>query len=562
MNRNGFDSNGAHLEPLHFAPTAAPDGRDRLGMVTSGSLTKGLDVKLDAAVSVEAPGVQVGRYVVINGERQQFFGMITDVALRAIDAAFEVTPPDVDDDLTAEVLRGTATYGQLHVLPSLSLPTETIRGAGKVELKPVRTIPAHYSAVNAANNDDVARIFGDATDINFWVGNPLDMESKVCLDIKELIKRSNGVFGKSGTGKSFLTRLLLAGLVQAAGGRDLKAVNLIFDMHNDYGWESASEDTQAKVKGLKALFGASVGLFTLDPESSRRRGGSDVDVKISFNEIEPEDFELLRQTLNLTELMVAATYDLQRAFPTGWLVKLLDTPAAELKELMGSRSEVALGTLEALRRRVQFLDRLKFLTREGRGNAVKELIDYLENGKHVVLEFGRYGNESTAYVLVANLLTRRIHKRWVDLVEAASGPEAGPPQLVITIEEAHKFLNSGIAEQTIFGIIAREMRKYRVTLLVVDQRPSGIDDEVLSQLGTKLCCLLDNEKDVDAVLSGVSGRSELREVLSKLETKQQALVFGHAVPMPVVIRVRDWGEETYAGFSRGRGRSTVGRDIL
>ena len=49
---------------------------------------------------------------------------------------------------------------------------------------------------------------------------------------------------------------------------------------------------------------------------------------------------------------------------------------------------------------------------------------------------------------------------------------------MITIEEAHKFLSPGLAEQTIFGTIAREMRKYSVTLLVIDQRPSGIDPEI------------------------------------------------------------------------------------
>jgi DNA helicase HerA-like ATPase len=121
-----------------------------------------------------------------------------------------------------------------------------------------------------------------------------------------------------------------------------------------------------------------------------------------------------------------------------------------------------------------------------------------------------------------------------------------PRPLVITIEEAHRFLSPGIASQTIFGTIAREMRKYNVTLLVVDQRPSGIDDEVMSQLGTKLSCLLDNERDVEAVMSGVSGSRELRSVLSKLDSKQQALIFGHSVPMPIVVRVRDYGtNESY-----------------
>jgi len=118
--------------------------------------------------------------------------------------------------------------------------------------------------------------------------------------------------------------------------------------------------------------------------------------------------------------------------------------------------------------------------------------------------------------------------------------------LVITIEEAHKFLNPAVADQTIFGNIAREMRKYNVTLLVVDQRPSGIDDEVMSQLGTKIACLMDNDKDVDAVLTGVSGSRRLRSVLARLESKQQALIFGHALPMPIVIRTREYGSaESY-----------------
>ena len=118
---------------------------------------------------------------------------------------------------------------------------------------------------------------------------------------------------------------------------------------------------------------------------------------------------------------------------------------------------------------------------------------------------------------------------------------------MITIEEAHKFLSPDIASQTIFGTIAREMRKHNVTLLVVDQRPSGIDDEIMSQLGTKITCLLDNEKDLDSVLTGVSGNRKLRSVLSRLESKQQALIFGHSVPMPMVIKVRDYGTATSYG---------------
>ena len=152
------------------------------------------------------------------------------------------------------------------------------------------------------------------------------------------------------------------------------------------------------------------------------------------------------------------------------------------------------------------------------------------------------------------MLTRRIYARYRDRTEKAIATDSGYPKpLVITIEEAHKFLNPTVASQTIFGTIAREMRKYSVTLLIIDQRPSGIDEEIMSQLGTKITCLLDSEKDIDAVLSGVSGKGELKNVLAKLSARQQALIFGHAVPMPVAFVPReygtsygDWGEAASA----------------
>jgi DNA helicase HerA-like ATPase len=123
-----------------------------------------------------------------------------------------------------------------------------------------------------------------------------------------------------------------------------------------------------------------------------------------------------------------------------------------------------------------------------------------------------------------------------------------PPQLLITIEEAHKFLDPKIASQTIFGIIAREMRKYNVTLLIVDQRPSGIDEEVMSQIGTRVTALLDNDRDINAVLTGINGAAGLREVLARLDTKQQAIIMGHAVPMPVVLRPRSYDADFYASL--------------
>jgi hypothetical protein len=170
----------------------------------------------------------------------------------------------------------------------------------------------------------------------------------------------------------------------------------------------------------------------------------------------------------------------------------------------------------------------------------------LNKPSSVVLEFGKHGTNLAAYLLVANFITRRLHQRYVRQMDLAAGKRGDEPKpLVIVIEEAHKFLDPKISSDTIFGTIARELRKYRVTLLIVDQRPSGIDDEVMSQIGTRVTCLLDNEADIKAVFSGVSGAGALREVLARLDTQQQALILGHAVPMPVVVRTRDYDETFY-----------------
>jgi DNA helicase HerA-like ATPase len=360
----------------------------------------------------------------------------------------------------------------------------------------------------------------------------------VRLDTAKLVTRSNGIFGKSGTGKTFLARLVLIGILQEGS-----AINLIFDMHNEYGWEGTSEGSR-KVKGLKQLFGSKVAIFALDAESARRRKVSpDYEVKIGYDEIEPDDIVLLKETLDLTDAAVGVPYRLARhAKGQKWLEEFLAIEGKDaLNELAESLGEHE-ATVAALHRRLSVLKRMPFLVSEAKGSAINSILGYLERGIHVVLDFGRYGDNTAAYILVANLLTRRIHAMYRERTERAlADGSAKPRPLVITIEEAHKFLSHELASQTIFGTIAREMRKYNVTLLVVDQRPSGIDEEVMSQLGTKITCLLDNERDIESALTGISGKGELKAVLSKLDSRQQALIFGHAVPMPVVIKTRDYG---------------------
>jgi DNA helicase HerA-like ATPase len=517
------------------------ENNQKLGIVISASLEKGVDVRLDSPVSVE--DMVVGRYVTIEGQKRRFFGMITDVRLGVTDERLSVSPPDVADPFISEVLTGTSTFGQIHVTPMLTIGGDA---ASMLEgPQPVKTIPAHFSTVNLASEDDIEQVFGKEGDERFFVGNPLDMETKLCLNLEEFVKRSNGIFGKSGTGKTFLTRILLIGMLQKS-----RAVNLIFDMHNEYGWQGTSEGGPP-VKGLKQLFAERVAVFTLDEESSRRRKVStDSVVKIGLNEITPEDIAILRSTLNLTDLAVEAAYQLRKNLGRDWLGQVLNGSEEDLAERL-KETNIHESSFQSLKRGLGTIGRLGFVVPETKDEAVKNILDFLQQGRNVVLEFGRY-QEISAYLLVANLLSRRIYTRYQQKMEeaiAADNEAMKPRPLVITIEEAHKFLNPEVADKTIFGTIAREMRKYNVSLLVIDQRPSGISEEVMSQMGTKITCLLDNERDIDSVLAGVSGKNELKAVLSRLAPQRQALIFGHAVPMPVAFQPREYGPaQSYKDF--------------
>ncbi len=551
-----------------------------LGSVIQGSLTQGLEIRLHADVSVEE--MRVGKFLVVRGRKARFFCMLTDVSLGTSSLRIIANPPEPDDDFLREVLAGSGTYGTINLAPMLMfIPPEFMPGeqlfitngdapsskkngrkslngkapiasmetqsSSEMQLLPVKTIPSHFSPVYEATEHDFRSVFGwedDPLRRNFAIGQPLDMDVPVCLDLDRFVERSNGVFGKSGTGKSFLTRLLLSGII-----RRQAAVNLIFDMHSEYGWEAVSEGKNCQtVKGLRQLFPHRVQVYTLDPGSTRRRGIKDAqELYLSFDQIEIEDINLVRGELNLSEASLDNANILFGEFGKHWITRLIAMTNEDITEFCDEKRGHK-GSIMALQRKLMRLENLKYIRSACPHNYVEQILQSLEAGKNVVIEFGSQ-SDMLSYMLVTNMITRRIHRAYVKKSEIflqTKKPTDRPTQLVITIEEAHRFLDPAIVRHTIFGIIAREMRKYFVTLLVVDQRPSGIDNEVMSQIGTRITSLLNDDKDIEAIFTGVSGGASLRSVLAKLDSKQQALVLGHAVPMPVVVRTRPYDAQFYS----------------
>jgi len=533
-----------------------------IGYLVGGGLKESFRVRL----TVDPLTVQEGAFVVIESGTYQFYGLVTDLELGATDPRFADEQSETRlAPALAKALHGQTLYTNLEVLPALMLEIGPEPGTQEYEewLRahenrepqpgPVKTVPPHHAGVRLAGAGDIAEIFGkEGEGGNFVVGQTREQNHPVCIDLEKLVQRSAGVFGATGTGKSFLTRVVLAGLIHYN-----KASVLVFDMHNEYGYDDTASDTGLRVIGLRTKFPSRVRVVGLGGGTTIRNNPPDFNLEIAERDISPADIELLTRELNLKETTPTTLEALWNSFHQSWFSEFKNmtqdqvvtadgkkAPAPDSVAAWADANGVNVMAAEGLHSKLQRLFHKEYIVADPAADSVREIVDALQRGQHIVLSFGTRFETDLDYLLVSNLLTRRIREEWERKTNAfrSSGQEE-PRQLVMVVEEAHKLLNRELASQTTFATIAREMRKYYVTLLVIDQRPSQIYDEVMSQLGTRISGWLGDDDDIQAVLSGLAGREALRGMLARLQPKEEVLLLGWGVPMPLPVKSRRYDEQ-------------------
>ena len=555
-----------------------------IGYIVGGGLKENLSIRL----TVPSYEVQEGAFTVIESGDWLFYGLVTDLRLGATDPRFADEQSETRLPVAlANLLHGQTLFTNLEVLPALMLERGPEPGtpehqdwqseidSGKRSQPhplPVKTIPPHHARVRLASPGDIAEIFGDAEkEGNFVIGYTREQGHPVCLNLDKFVMRSSGVFGATGTGKSFLTRLLLAGLIEYN-----RASVLVFDMHNEYGFDDTASDTGERVIGLRTKFPGRLRVVGLGQGAQIRSQTPDFNLEIAMHDIQPEDIELLTRELNLRETTPTTLDALIATFGRDlWFKKFRDLrPGAIIEDEEGKRipapdsvenwafqAGVHPEAAKGLHSKLGPLFRKSYILENPASDGISEIVKTLEAGQHIVLSFGKHETDLD-YLLVSNLLTRRIRQAWEKRTnEYRTKGESEPRPLVIVLEEAHKLLNREMAAQTTFSTIAREMRKYYVTLLIVDQRPSQIYDEVMSQLGTRISGWLGDDDDIRAVLSGLAGREALRGMLARLQPKEEVLLIGWGVPMPLPVSSRRYDlrfwDELLGASSGDRGESEI-----
>lgn len=535
---------------------------ETIGYIIGG----GLKANLQARLIVPAQTVKEGAFVVVESGGWLFYGLVTDLFLGATDPRFadEQTGARLPAQLSAS-LHGQTLFTNLEILTALMMERgpeldDPAYGAWfeqvmneKISPQPVKTVPQHHANVRLARAGDIAEIFGQEGQGAFYrIGDTVEQGHPVCVNLDKLVQRSAGIFGATGTGKSFLTRVILAGLIKHS-----KTSVLIFDMHNEYGPDDIASDTGAHVPGLRGKFPTKVRMVGLGRGATIRGKTPDYNLEIAESDITPEDVLMLTQELGLRDTTPTTLEALRTQFGRAWFhtfksmrnkaYEMTDdnkqVPASDSVEAWANAAGVHPGAAEALHSKLNRLFNAEYIVEQPSGQALQTMMDSLEAGNHVVLSFGDHETDLD-YLFVSNMLTRRIREVWEKKTNAfRSGKTTDEPRpLVVVVEEAHKLLNREMASQTTFSTIAREMRKYYVTLLIIDQRPSQIYDEVLSQLGTRITGWLGDADDIQAVLTGLAGRDALRGMLARLQPKEEVLMLGWGVPMPILVRSRRYDD--------------------
>ncbi len=148
--------------------------------------------------------------------------------------------------------------------------------------------------------------------------------------------------------------------------------------------------------------------------------------------------------------------------------------------------------------------------------------------------------------------------------------QGGLPMLLVC-EEAHRYAPASgddkfVPTRKALGRIAKEGRKYAISLALVTQRPSELDPTILSQCSTAIALRLSNEKDQQVIRgSTYEGMVDLIDFLPLLGDRE-AIVLGQGTSMPMRIRFDDLKRRApknmNAGFSKSWKTQTMDRAML
>lgn len=309
-----------------------------------------------------------------------------------------------------------------------------------------------------------------------------------------------GVFGGSGSGKSFGLRVVLEELME------MGVPAIVMDPHYEMDFSNNSEISDKNYSDkFKCL---EIGLHTgIKFQELQKR-----DLKNLLNAASP----LTDSMKNVIDVMLAkgSSYEsfknkldmLLAGQEIGSRDKIIAEIAAEPDTSKKNRLEEVLDVYERYDKTCNSMSvrgvlwRLINLQNEGIfSHNIDELLDLLKRRKLVVLQGStRMINVFSTYLLAKLYYLRKEYRD--ELYRNNAKVDYFPPFVIIT-DEAHNFAPKGFdtPSKSILREISQEGRKYGVFLILATQRPTLLDETITAQLNTKLIFRTVRASDIDTI---------------------------------------------------------------
>ena len=403
----------------------------------------------------------------------------------------------------------------------------------------VSNYPSLGDLVYRANRVELAMAYACDAETAVRVGHiQQDPTIPAMIKVDEMLAKHFAILGTTGTGKSCTVALILRRILE----KNPQAHILLLDVHREYA---------QSFKGMAEVItpdNMALPFWLLNFDEA-------VEIIIGQQANRDTDVEVLREIIPIAKARYMGN---QRRDKNGSLRSRdvlvennigVDTPipyrtsdlTGVLEEYIGKlelRGELApykriKARIEAISRDPRYAFMFGSLTvQDNMVQVLARLFRIPVNGKPIaILELG--GLPSEIINVVVSVLARLAFDFGVW--------SAGRVPITFVCEEAHRYVpndrTSGF-EPTKRAIsrIAKEGRKYGVSLCIVTQRPAELDPTILSQCNTIFSMRLTNERDQDILRAGISdAAASLLEFMSTMGAGE-AITFGEGVALPTRIK--------------------------
>lgn len=501
-------SDTASAESGHH-PVPAPAGDKRVGRVVA--VTGSQVVVLLDSIGGELPGgktppLQIGTLVKANTAHSVVFGMIAGLSI-----------PIPSQDSGEPELR----------IVELELVGEALqREDGRLGAfqRGVSFCPTLGDPIFLADNADLRRVYARPEVSSVQIGTiHQDQTLPAYAAVDDLLGKHLAVLGTTGSGKSCAVALILQSIL----GQHTSGHVLLFDLHNEY---CRALGDQAAVLGPDSL-DLPYWLLNFDEISQVVIG--------PVKEDREADLAILKD----------AIFDAKRAYHG----------EKENAELITADTPVPYRLSDVARRIDDAVGRLDKPTDSAPYLRLKERLSVLKSDRRYAFMFPGVTVRDNMAAIVSRLFRVPVDDKPVAIVDLSSVPSEilnvvisllarlafdfalwsdRKVPILLVCEEAHRYVGQNIdpsfaRSKRALARIAREGRKYGLSLCLVSQRPSDLDVEVLSQCNTIFALRMGNQKDQDFVRGTLSESAlGLMDSLPTLRTGE-AIAVGEGVAVPV-----------------------------